>query len=161
MVEEIILKTEESKNTASELAVESVGDIIEVAEVLAEEKAEATVALVTLQAEISALRMEIIDIRNALGAHEISNVSDFDNLRTQIGQLELGLAGLTDILEETADDVEELLREEIRDELSETTETVALESGEVPANVAEHLDTTIPGETAPEEHHRKRHFVRI
>lgn len=161
MTDEIIIKAGDSIETPGEVAAESVAAVIEVAEVLAEEKAEATIALVALQSEISALRMEIIDIRNALGAHEISNVSDFDNLRTQVGQLELGLAGLTSILEETADEVEDLLREEIRDELSETTETVALESGEVPANVAEHLDTTTPGEAVAEEHHRKRHFVRI
>jgi hypothetical protein len=162
---------DENENTEVTVNVEHPSDVqvqAEAAVAIAEIEAEtieqriealaaATVALRGVADEMGALRVAFED-------HVRNNESDFNVIKERLTLLEAGMGEMQAALAEEADAVETLLREEIREEIigeaavADETHAEAIETGEVPQAVPEEKPE---GETQPEEHKRKRHFVSL
>lgn len=153
----------------------------------AEANAEAAVAIAQIEANSIDKRIEALaeatavmrgcadkvdTLREAFDNHVRSNESDFDMIRARLDELERGHAVMREALEAEAEVVEELVREEIRDELEEAEEqeeieeieegeSVALASGETPASVEAAIEEEpAPAHTSQTER-KKRHLISL
>lgn len=109
---------------------------------IAETQAEAIVAVAEAQAAV----------HDEPPAWALALVAEVTALRAEVVELRTA-AIVEEIAEEDEEDEEEI----------ETPEVIAIESGETPASVvaAEVLEPVAPGEPAPQEKTRKRHFVSL
>lgn len=162
---------DENENTEVTVHVEHPSDIqvqadaaVAIAEIEAETIEQRIEALTAATVVLRGVADELGTLRAAFEDHVRNNESDFRVIHERLSVLERGMGDMQAALEDEADAVEDLLREEIRAELvgevavAQASDADTIETGEVPQPVPEEKPD---GETSPEEHKRKRHFVSL